>query len=104
MKDNDVITGMIMRLGRTVSIVSDDSPVIYNHAIIEPTPDNRYLFIFPADVKIPKSGIKNNKISCMSMGKRFTVKDYATRKHGGKPLYRWMICEEIKDYTSWRMK
>lgn len=103
MKDKDVITGMIMRLGRTVSIVRDDSLVIYTHAVIEPTPDNRYLFIFPADVKIPKSGIKNNKTNCMSMGKNFTMKGCGTYKHGGNPLYRWMICKEIT-YTSRRTK
>lgn len=89
----DVITGMITRMGRSVSIECDSNPIIFTHAIIGMYWDGieeRHLFIFPANSKIPKSGIGDHKMCCTSMGKIFTAKDCGRYKHRGRTLYYWM--------------
>lgn len=91
--EKDVIAGMIMRMGRLVSIECDSNPIIFTHAINEMYWDGieeRHLFIFPANSKIPKSGIGDHKIRCTSMGKIFIAKGCGRYKHRGRTLYCWM--------------
>lgn len=101
MKDKDVIKEMITRFGRSVSL-NCGKKSIYTPAIVQELHDQKYLFIIPVDVQIPKADIGECKIYCASMGKSFIVEICKTYTCSGNPLYRWMICKEIKDYTSRR--